>query len=93
MLYQVGSQLNTKYYLHATPERLVIDGDGQNPTHTRTGANNLPMSIFAWTTGNDTAALPNKGAKIYSLTFKENGSVAANCAASALVSFDAGWWK
>lgn len=78
VLYERGSALNTKYYFHATPERLEINEDGELPTDERNGANNLPISIFAWTNGNNSAALLNKGAKIYSLTFKENGSVAAN---------------
>lgn len=79
VLFDRGNGLNTKYTLHATAEQLEVAQFNTTPTQTRTGANNLPISIFAWTRSDaDTSTVLNKGARIYSLTFKENGTVAAN---------------
>lgn len=79
VLNNVGATLNTKYELHANNTALTIDGQSVGVNTIR---NNswfpLPLSIFAWTTGYDEAALINKGCNICQLTIKENNNVVAD---------------
>lgn len=73
-----GSSLNTKYMAHVDADALTIDGKSATPNSNRTGANSKKISIFAWTNSSGTGELRNRGCRIYSLEFKENGVVSAN---------------
>ena len=79
VLNNVGATLNTKYELHANNTALTIDGQSVGVNTIR---NNSwfprPLSIFAWATGYNEAALINKGCNIYQLTIKENNNVVAD---------------
>ena len=78
VLQGVGNSLNTKYTAHVDTDYLTIDGHSSVPTSNRTGANTRPISIFAWTNTDGIAAYRNRGCRIYSLEFKEDGAPAAN---------------
>lgn len=79
VLGEYGGSRNAIHFIHADADILKIDDGSTAPSTFRSGDNQLPMALFAWTTKADgTVAYINKGVRIYAITFKENGVLTAD---------------
>lgn len=72
-----GRDLNTIYSAKMNGETITVNGYSANKTSTKTGSANTPLHIFAWKSGNSVQYI-NKGMRLYSLTFTEDGIMTAN---------------
>ena len=72
-------QLNTKYNLIMDEQTCeIVGGTSATPTSYWESIDPIPMYIFAWNNKNKYADYINCGVRIYSLTFIEGDSMAAN---------------
>ena len=74
----VGGSMNVKYNGHVDGDYMTVDGQSAQPTNDRTGDRTQYMAIFAWRKVEGGVDYLNKGCRLYSLEFRENGIVAAN---------------